>query len=63
MTHQMLIVFGILAIAIGLFVWGRPRADIVALLVVAALMSSRVLTGLRCCGSLPRCHLPNIPVA
>src|SRR5271166_4702028 len=44
MTHQMLIVFGILAIAIGLFVWGRPRADIVALLVVAALMSSRVLT-------------------
>ena len=44
MTHQMLVVFGILAIAIGLFVWGRPRADIVALLVVVALMSSRVLT-------------------
>ena len=44
MTHQMLLVFGILAIAVGLFVWGRPRADIVGLLVVAALMSSRVLT-------------------
>ena len=44
MTHQMLIIFGILAIAVGLFVWGRPRADIVGLLVVAALMSSRVLT-------------------
>jgi di/tricarboxylate transporter len=44
MTHQMLLVFGILAIAIGLFVWGRPRADIVGLLVAAALMSSRVLT-------------------
>ena len=25
MTDQMLIVFGILAIAVGLFVWGRPR--------------------------------------
>src|SRR5271166_3962582 len=44
MTHQMLIVFGILAIAVGLFAWGRPRADIVGLLVVAALMTSGVLT-------------------
>jgi di/tricarboxylate transporter len=44
MTHQMLIVFAVLAVAVGLFVWGRPRADIVGLLVVVALMSSRVLT-------------------
>jgi di/tricarboxylate transporter len=44
MTDQMLIVFGILAIAIGLFAWGRPRADIVALLVVLGLMLSRVLS-------------------
>jgi di/tricarboxylate transporter len=44
MTDQMLIVFGILAVAIGLFAWGRPRADIVALLVVLGLMSSRVLS-------------------
>jgi Trk K+ transport system NAD-binding subunit len=44
MTHQMLIVFAVLAVAVGLFAWGRPRADIVGLLVVAALMTSRVLT-------------------
>jgi di/tricarboxylate transporter len=44
MTDQMLIVFGILAGAVGLFVWGRPRVDIVAILVVLALMLSRVLT-------------------
>jgi di/tricarboxylate transporter len=44
MTGSMLIVFGILAGAIALFVWGRPRADIVAILVVLALMLSRVLT-------------------
>ena len=37
-------VFGILAGAIVLFAWGRPRADIVAILVVLALMLSRVLT-------------------
>jgi di/tricarboxylate transporter len=40
----MLVVVGIMVVAIGLFIWGRPRADIVGLLVVAALMSSRVLT-------------------
>jgi di/tricarboxylate transporter len=40
----MLIVFGVLAVAIGLFAWGRPRADIVGIIVVLALMSSRVLT-------------------
>jgi di/tricarboxylate transporter len=40
----MLMVFGILAGAIVLFAWGRPRADIVAILVVLALMLSRVLT-------------------
>jgi di/tricarboxylate transporter len=44
MTEKMLVVFGILAVAIGLFAWGRPRADIVALLVVLALMSSGILT-------------------
>ena len=44
MTDQMLIVFGVLAVAVGLFAWGRPRADIVAILVVLALMLSRVLT-------------------
>ena len=44
MTDQMLIVFGILAGAVGLFAWGRPRADIVAIFVVLALMLSRVLT-------------------
>ena len=32
MTEQMLTVFGILAGAIGLFAWGRIRADIVAIL-------------------------------
>jgi di/tricarboxylate transporter len=44
MTHQMLTVVAVLAVAIGLFVWGRPRPDIVGLLVVVALMSSGVLT-------------------
>ena len=40
----MWIVVGILAGAVGLFVWGRPRADIVGVLVVVALMSTGVLT-------------------
>jgi len=40
----MLTVFGILASAIALFAWGRPRVDIVAILVVQALMLSWVLT-------------------
>ena len=44
MTDQMQIVFGILAGAVGLFAWGRPRADIVAIFVVLALMLTRVLT-------------------
>ena len=44
MTGPMLMVFGILAGAIALFAWGRPRVDIVAILVVLALMLSRVLT-------------------
>ena len=44
MTEPMLIVFGVLAGAVGLFAWGRPRADIVAILVVLALMLSGVLT-------------------
>jgi hypothetical protein len=41
---QMLIVFGVLACAVGLFAWGRLRADIVAILVILALMVTRVLT-------------------
>src|SRR6478736_7284353 len=44
MTGPMLMVFGILGGAIVLFAWGRPRVDIVAILVVLALMLSRVLT-------------------
>jgi di/tricarboxylate transporter len=44
MTGPMLMVCGILAGAIVLFAWGRPRVDIVAVLVVLALMLSRVLT-------------------
>src|SRR5262249_31485441 len=44
MTHQMWLVLAILAIAVALFAWGHPRADIVGLLVVAALMASGVLT-------------------
>jgi di/tricarboxylate transporter len=44
MLDQILIVFGVLAGAVGLFAWGRPRADIVAILVVLALMLTRVLT-------------------
>ncbi|AUB82303.1 SLC13 family permease [Candidatus Thiodictyon syntrophicum] len=44
MTDHMMIVFGILAGAIALFAWGRLRADMVAILVVLALMLSGVLT-------------------
>jgi len=44
MMDQMLIVFGVLAGAVGLFAWGRLRADVVAILVVLALMVTRVLT-------------------
>src|SRR5512139_2807365 len=44
MAEPMLIVLGILAGAVALWSWGRPRADIVAVLVVLGLMLSRVLT-------------------
>src|SRR5215469_11028795 len=44
MTHQMLIVFGVLAGAIVLFASGRVRPDVVAILVVLALNLSGVLT-------------------
>ncbi len=44
MNDHMLIVFGVLGCSIALFAWGRPRADIVALLVVLALMLTEVLT-------------------
>lgn len=42
-THDMLIVLGILGVAIALFAWGRLPADVVALVVVAALMATGVL--------------------
>jgi di/tricarboxylate transporter len=44
MTGPMLMVFSILTGAIVLFAWGRPRVDIVAVLVVLALMLTRLLT-------------------
>ena len=44
MTNQILIVFGVLVGAIALFGWGQIRVDIVAILVVLALMLSHVLT-------------------
>ena len=44
MTDQILIVFGVLAGAVALFAWGRPRSDVVAILVVLALNLSGVLT-------------------
>lgn len=44
MTNQILIVFGVLIGAIALFAWGRIRVDIVAILVMLALMLSHVLT-------------------
>ena len=44
MTEGMLIVSGVLAGAVALFAWGRPRSDVVAILVVLALNLSGVLT-------------------
>ena len=44
MTDGILIVFGVLVGAVALFAWGRPRTDVVAILVVLALMLSGVLT-------------------
>jgi len=44
MTGGVLTVFGILAGAVGLFARGRPRSDVVAILVVLALNLSGVLT-------------------
>src|SRR5262245_19262957 len=44
MTEGGLIVLGVLAGAVALFAWGRPRSGVVAILVVLALMVSRVLT-------------------
>jgi len=43
-TDPMLIVFGVLAGAVVLFAMGRPRPDVVAIIVVLALMLSGVLT-------------------
>ena len=44
MTGHMFIVFAILAGAVALFAWGRPRSDVVAILVILALNLSGVLT-------------------
>jgi di/tricarboxylate transporter len=44
MSDHMLIVFAILGVAIAQFAWGRLRTDIMALLVLAALMLSGVLS-------------------
>ena len=44
MTGGIVTVFGILAGAVALFAWGRPRSDVVAILVVLALNLSGVLT-------------------
>ena len=44
MTAGILVVFAVLAGAVVLFAWGRPRPDVVAILVVLALMLSGVLT-------------------
>jgi di/tricarboxylate transporter len=40
----MLTVFAILGCAVGLFAWGRPPTDVVGLLIVAALMTTGVLS-------------------
>jgi di/tricarboxylate transporter len=44
MNEGMLIVFAVLAGAVALFAWGRPRSDVVAILVVLALNLTGVLT-------------------
>ena len=44
MTHDMLTVFGVLGLAVALFIWGRPSADVVGILVVAALITTGVLS-------------------
>lgn len=44
MTQDMLTVFGVLGVAVVLFGWGRPPADVVGLFVVAALMTTGVLS-------------------
>ncbi len=44
MTANILIVFGVLGGAVALFAWGRPRSDVVAILVVLALNLTGVLS-------------------
>ena len=44
MTESIFIVFTILSAAVALFAWGRPRSDVVAILIVLALILSGVLT-------------------
>ena len=45
MTQEQLIVFAVLAIALGLFVWGRWRYDVVALLTLLALVLTGIVDG------------------
>lgn len=40
----MLLVFGVLGVAVALFAWGRPPADVVGIFVVAALITTGVLS-------------------
>ena len=44
MTHEMLTVFGVLGVAVAFFAWGRPSADVVGIAVVAALITTGVLS-------------------
>ena len=45
LTQEQLIVFAVLAIALGLFVWGRWRYDLVALLCLVALVLTGIVEG------------------
>lgn len=44
MTHDMLTVFVVLGLAVAFFAWGRPSADVVGIFVVAALLTTGVLS-------------------
>lgn len=44
MTHDMLTVVGVLGVAIALFAWGRPSPDVVGIFVVAALITTGLLS-------------------
>ncbi|MFC7552992.1 SLC13 family permease [Pseudoroseomonas wenyumeiae] len=44
MSLDLSVVFGLLAAAIGMFAWGRPRVDAVALIMIVALPLTGILT-------------------